>query len=108
MIEAGATTPRALQPLEHWEQSGEKVYVVNEFGEPLARVCIATNMDRAAEIVRLRSDCVDGLCRRARREFVRGAFAAMVALSAGDVSAAEACRVLGVTEAEIQEVADQQ
>ena len=88
-----------------WVQSGDVVYVLDEQGELAARVCVASNMERAAEIVHLRQACTGSACRRARAEFVRGVFAGMTALGTSGLNAAEACAALGVTAEEVLEVA---
>ena len=88
--------------MSQWVQSGEKVYVLGEGGELTARVCVASSMARAAEIVKLREACSGGACQRARTEFVRGVLAGMTALGTSGPNAAEACSSLGITGEEVE------
>ena len=88
-----------------WEQHGEKIYALHEDGSLAARVCVAANMDRATEIMRLHESCSTGACCKARSEFVRGMFAGMEALAAEAMDVVKACRKLGVTAEEAEEVA---
>ena len=85
-----------------WVQNGDEVFVLDEHGALAARVCIASNMDRAAEIVRLRQACTDRVCQRARTEFVRGALTALLALSTDAEASASVCRALNVTVEELE------
>ena len=91
--------------MREWAQSGDEVFVLDERGALAARVCVASNMERAAEIVRLHRACADSECRRARTEFVRGALTGMTALGASGLNAAEACKALGITSEEVAEIA---
>ena len=88
--------------MRQWAQNGDEVFVLDERGALAARVCIASNMERAAEIVRLRQACTGRECRRARTEFVRGVLAGMTALGASGLNAAEACSSLGITAEEVE------
>lgn len=88
--------------MRQWAQNGDEVYVLNEEGALAARVCIASNMERAAEIVRLRQACTGSACRRARAEFVRGALTALLALSTDAEASASVCRALNVTVEELE------
>jgi hypothetical protein len=91
--------------VSQWVQNGEKVYVRGKDGELKARVCVASSMDHAAEIVKLRQACSGSTCQRARTEFVRGVLAGMTALGTSGPNAAEACSSLGITGEEVLEVA---
>ena len=91
--------------MRQWVQNGDEVYVLNEEGALAARVCVASNTERAAEIVKLRQACAGGCCARARAEFVRGALVGMMALGSKWTDAAEACIKLGITAEEVSEIA---
>lgn len=88
--------------MREWAQNGDEVFVLDEHGALAARVCVASNTERAAEIVRLRQACTGSECQRARTEFVRGVLTGMTALGAVGLSAAEACVKLGITSEEVE------
>ena len=88
--------------MRQWAQNGDEVFVLDEQGALAARVCIASNMERAAEIVKLRQACSGGCCLRARAEFVRGALTALLALSTDAEASASVCQALNVTVEELE------